>query len=634
MRVLTAAFFVLSQLMALPQPPPPPRPNVAGQPPRDVVPRPEPTGTGVIRGRVVAADTGSPIRRAMVNLMPTAPPPPPSGTASGTATPPPGATRTTTTMVINGVPTQVTSGVSFSVNMSRPRTATTDAQGAFEFTGLAAGSYRLRAAAGPYSAAYLAMEYGAKKPSGPGSFDPGTPIQLGEGQRFDKAVVALPKGAVITGRVADDNGEPMARVQVYTMFIAPSTTRPQRMGMGAQTDDLGQFRLYGLMPGEYIVVAEAQRNTFVPPNAPPETEEEKIGFMTTYYPGAPDEGSAQRVRARAGAETPGIEIRMATGRLFRISGMVTDSQGRTSNRISGSLFRRSAAGSMSSFGFSTDAQGRFQMRNIPPGNYRLVARGRPMGPDMPPNEPGEMATMLLTVSSDIEGLMLATAPGATITGDVVFEQGPPQVQPGQTAPVVRVNAQIADPENNMGMPGPQPATVTPDNTFTLKGLMGEFLLRGNAPGQFLKRVMVGAEDITDTPREFKNGDKVTLVMTTRASTVEGNVTDAAGKPVTDAALIIFSDDKSAWRMNSMRTRRTTVNPSGHYRAMGLLPGRYYILATTRERVNVPSMNVDPSFFEELAKEATTVVVGEDEQRQVDLKMVVPATGGGDGIQPR
>jgi protocatechuate 3,4-dioxygenase beta subunit len=514
-----------------------------------------------------------------------------------------------------------------SVNMGRPRSATTDAQGMFEFTGLPAGSYRIQASAGQYSAAYLPMTYGAKRPSTPFNFDPGTPIQLADGERFDKAVVALPKGAVITGRVADDNGDPMARVQVYTMFLAPGSTRPQRIGSGGQTDDLGQFRLYGLSPGDHLVVAEVRGPTFVQPNAPPETEEDKIGFMTTYYPGTPDEGSAQRVRARVGSETPGIEIRMATGRLFRISGMITDSQGRTSNRTSGSLIRRAGSGGMSNYGFSTDEQGRFAMRNIPPGNYRMVVRGRAAGGETPQNEPGEMANMALTVASDLEGLMIATAPGAVITGDVVFEQGPPQLQPGQNMPTIRVNAQVADPENNMGMPGPQPATVTPDNTFTMKGMMGEFLLRSSAPGQFLKRVMLGAEDITDTPREFKNGDKVTLVMTSRASAVEGDVTDAAGKPVTDAALIIFSDDKAAWRMNSMRTRRTGVDPNGHYRAMGLMPGRYYVVATTRERLNVPSMNVDPSFFEQLVKDATTFVVGEDEQRQVDLKMVAPAAGG-------
>jgi hypothetical protein len=69
-----------------------------------------------------------------------------------------------------------------------------------------------------------------------------------------------------------------------------------------------------------------------------------------------------------------------------------------------------------------------------------------------------------------------------------------------------------------------------------------------------------------------------------------------------------------------------VDPTGKYRVSGLLPGRYYVVAVPRERLNVPSMGQDESFYEQLAKEATTFVIGEDEQRQVDLKIAVGAAG--------
>src|SRR5688572_24009913 len=74
MLVLSAA---ISQGQILPAPPPPP--PMAGQP-RDVDRRAEPVGTGVIRGRVVAGDTGNPVRRAQVNLQPVMPAMPPPGT--------------------------------------------------------------------------------------------------------------------------------------------------------------------------------------------------------------------------------------------------------------------------------------------------------------------------------------------------------------------------------------------------------------------------------------------------------------------------------------------------------------------------------------------------------------------------
>jgi hypothetical protein len=317
---------------------------------------------------------------------------------------------------------------------------------------------------------------------------------------------------------------------------------------------------------------------------------------------------------------------MATGRLFRISGLVTDSQGRPVSRGSGSIVKRSIGGSTSNYGFSIDEQGRFQMKNIAPGSYRLTVRQQNQrlvnGQMMPGNEPGEFASVPVNVTADLEGLLIVTGPGVTITGQLVFEQDqpPPRGQGMNTA--IRISATPGDPESQMGIPPPPPVTAAPDLTFTMKGMMGEYLLRTGVQGQYLKAVMLGSEDITDTPREFKSGDRVTMVMTSRASTLEGNVTDDKGDLVAEAGIVLFSEDKTAWRQNSVRTRRGGVQQNGHYRLQGLMPGRYFIVALPRERMNGP---VDAALFEQLSKEATTIVIGEDENRQADLKL---SSGGG------
>jgi protocatechuate 3,4-dioxygenase beta subunit len=606
-------------------------------PPRDPglrpAPPPEQAGTAVIRGRVIASDTGTPIRRATVSLLraPAAAPPPAAasrgaaGNAPAMASGLPAAMMTRTA-IVNGVAAVMTSGLG-----TGPRSATTDAQGEFAFKALPAGSYRLSASPGTYSAQYLPISFGGKHANGAGSFDPGQTIQLAEGQTFEKAVIALPRGSAIVGRVSDENGDPLARVQVYSVLFPPGSSRGVRTGAFAQTDDLGQFRLYGLVPGEYAIVAEARGNMYVRPDAPPETEEEKIGFMTTFYPGTADEGAAQRVRVRPGGDTSGIEIRMTTGRLFHISGMVTDSQGRTGGRFSGSLSQRTKVGNgATSFGFATDQDGRFQMRNVAPGTYRLTVRQMrapvmamtgPATANQP--EQGEFASTTVTVNADLDGLMITTSPGVTITGQIVYDSAPPQA--ASQAQPLRVNAQIGDPDGMGGVPTPPPAVVAPDLTFTMKGLSGDLLLRAGGMDQHLKAVLLGGgEDITDTPHEFKQGDRVTLVLTTRASTVEGNVTDDQGAPSAEAALMLFSEDKASWRSNSLRTRRAGTDANGHYRITGLLPGRYLLIAAPRERLNVPFP--DQAFFEALAKEATSLVVGEDEQRQVDVKMSTGAGG--------
>jgi hypothetical protein len=566
----------------------------------------------------VASDTGNGVRKANVTLVPV-PVIQPQTTPPGQAA----ASQTSQVVTINGIQTSVSAQVPLA--MIRPRTMVTDSQGMFEFKELPAGTYRLTAGPGQFSAQYISATYGAKRANAPGSSDPGQPISLADGQAFT-ATVALFKGSVITGRVGDENGDPLARVQVYTLFYPVGSTRGQRFGSTVSTDDLGSFRLYGLAPGDYVVVAEARGNTFVQPNAPPETEEDRVGMLTTYYPGAADEGSAQRVRTRTGAETSGIEIRMVSGRMLHISGMVVDSQGKGDTRFNIQLMQRTGGSGFSNFFLNLDPTGHFQGRNIPPGDYKLVARqmiNRP--PNATPNMPidqGEFAVVPISLTNDVDDLLVTTSPGATITGQIVYESGPPAALPsGAPAPPPRINATSPDPQNFGGLPTPQGVQASADLTFTMKGFMGEYMIRANGGNQYMKSVQLNGQDITDTPREFKDGDKITIVMTTRASTIEGTVSDDKGQPANAGTLLLFSEDKSGWRTNSVRTRRSGVDIAGHFRMQGLLPGRYLLIALPQERANALNFgSPDPSVFEQFAKEATSITVAEDEQRQVDLKI--------------
>ena len=375
------------------------------------------------------------------------------------------------------------------------------------------------------------MSYGANRSAGPYWAEPGQSIELKDGQSIEKLVIALPRGGVITGRVTDENAEPLARVQVYTLSFPPGMSRGQRSGQGSTTDDLGQFRLWGLSAGDYVVVADARGNTFAPPNAPPETEEERINFVTTYYPGTLDEGAAQRVRVKAGAETAGIDIRVGQLRLFHVSGYVTDSQGRPLAGANGQLVRRGpAAGGQPGFFAMVDPKGQFQVRNIPPGEYRLVFRQQqnvtPFSTEPP--EPVEMASVPISiVAADVDNIMVVTSLGTTITGQIVFEAGPPT----GNVTNMRVFASATSMTDSAGVPSPQPATVTADYRFTLKGLMGEYVLRTGIANQFIKSVTVNGEDVTDAPHEFKSSDRVTITLTSSVATIEGNVTDLRDVPL-------------------------------------------------------------------------------------------------------
>jgi uncharacterized protein (DUF2141 family) len=153
-------------------------------------------GTGVIAGTVVTEGSGNPVRRARVTL--TAP------------------------------------------ELRGSRSMTTTDEGAFSFTALPAGRYNLSAS----KPGYVNITFGAKRPG-----RPGTPIQLIDGQKMEKASISLPKGAVVTGVVMDESGEPSPGTQVRVMRAVMRTGEKTYEQSGQdQTDDRGIYRIYGLRP--------------------------------------------------------------------------------------------------------------------------------------------------------------------------------------------------------------------------------------------------------------------------------------------------------------------------------------------------------------------------------------------------
>ena len=98
--------------------------------------------------------------------------------------------------------------------------------------------------------------YGATRPG-----RAGTPIQLGDGQELTNLVVRMSRGAVITGTITSQNGEPTPNARVSLMKYVYSAQTGERMlqpgGGSASSDDRGVYRIFGVAPGEYFVQLEA-----------------------------------------------------------------------------------------------------------------------------------------------------------------------------------------------------------------------------------------------------------------------------------------------------------------------------------------------------------------------------------------
>ena len=545
-------------------PAPPPMPP-QGAMPRDAV-APQKTGTSRLAGRVVSAATGQPLRRALVRAM--------------------------------------------SPELREGRSVSTDADGRWEIKDLPAGRYNVSISKG----GYVTLSYGQKRP-----FEQGKQVELAEGQTSDKLDVSLPKGSVITGRVLDEFGEPVAGARVAAMRhrYMQGARRLMPAGPMDSTDDLGQYRLHGLSPGDYYVSASSFGGMMMM-----DVSGDRTGYAETYYPGTSSLQEAQRVSVAASQEASEITFALTPTRVASISGTVTTSTGRP---VANEMIVLSPAnpaamfGPMSGMG-RTRPDGTFTISNVTAGDYRLEARavGESDAPSLTGPVVAESATMPITVAGrDITGVSIVTAPTATASGRVVFEGGaPPAFQPGA------LNI-IGTPEvPMMGMLPGGSARVREDWTFEIKGLSGRRLVRiFGAPGSWsLKSVTLDGHDVTDSAIEFKPGDSLTgleITLTQQMPGITGTVQGERDAPAGDYVVIAYSSDSRKWAFQSRYVRSARPDLSGKFLLRALPPDEYLVVAVDYLE---PGEEGDPEVLERLRRAATMVTLNEGESKTISLKL--------------
>lgn len=520
------------------------------------------TGTGSISGRITAADTGLPIRRAVVSLMP------------------------------------------------QTRRVYTDHEGRYRFDRLAPGSYTVSAIAGPYRVDYLQQPYGGY--SVDGSQPTPRPIELATGQSIESIDMALSRSGVITGTVVGSEGEPLPGMRVMGLMLRSGGAPMPRAG--GTTDDRGIYRIYGLPPGAYVVQVS-------PPPRPPhgEIEGDRSRYVATYAPGTTAPNQAARVQLPRGGGEVVVDMRIVESGVFRISGVILNSRGEAGGHGSVMLARLGEL-TESSVGASVSPTGAFTLRNVPPGSYELVARTFPVQlPGMPPvsSNPAdqEYASLPIEVgNADLDNVLLTTRPGATVRGRIRVE--------GATSNGRYPGVFVQNVGRRHLMPSPQ-IEVSAD-AFTLRNVSTPILLRGSEAGSgaALKAVMLGGRDITDVPTAFteQHSGQLEVIFTTAAPSLEGAVTDHVGKPATQATVLIFGEDPATWVPQSSYFRRTPLDEDGRFSLTGLREGGYFAVALGPEAgkgLDQPTSE----FLESLSKVATRVVLNPGETRTVDLPLV-------------
>lgn len=537
------------------------------QPPRDSVG--QASGTAVIRGRVISAESGTPVRRAQVRLS--------------------------------------------NAEARENRLSSTDEEGRYEFRELTGGRYSLSVSKG----GFITLQYGQRRP-----LEPARPLELAAGQTLDKIDFLLPRGSVIAGRIADEYGEPISDVAVQAMRLqfVSGQRRLVNAGRAEATDDLGQFRIFGLPPGTYLVTATV-RNPAMGPNV-----EETSGFAPTYYPGAASAADAQRIALGLGQELTGVGFSLIPARLSRVSGTVVNSQGQATGGVT--VMARPAVGDTGppmmagiGGGGQTRADGSFTLTGVPPGDYLIEARTRPRDTTAGGIEAEFGSSAVAVHGEDLSGVTIVTSRGVTVAGRVSFDaQGSTQSLPSRAS--LQVVAQ--SPSLNMPLMGRMPGDgrVAENGGFELRSLSGPNLIRvSNVPsGWMLKSVTLNGVDITDALYEFRGEGRLgglEIVLTNRLTSVAGEVTGERDAPVQDYVVLVFSDDSSQWGFQSRFIRTARANQDGRFEIKGLPPGRYLGVALDSLEQGAEG---DPDLLEQLRQGATRFSLRDGQPVTLDLDL--------------
>jgi hypothetical protein len=433
--------------------------------------------------------------------------------------------------------------------------------------------------------------------------------------------------SLITGRITDEMGEPIAGATVFAMrsmyFEGRRRLVPASFGGNPQTDDAGQYRLLGLVPGSYIVVA-TMRDTWTVTEG---GVEQTMGYAPTYFPGATSMTDARRITLGLGQEAAATDFSLIPGRAAKISGTVLDSLGRPATGQSVGTtqeFRGPNGGSFFSTGGSAvAADGTFTIKNVAPGDYKLQTRTSVPG-KIPGTQVQEAAAMPITVSGvDIDNIVLVTSSGWSASGQITDESGG---APTLARDRIRIVGRPVTGDNDprVGSLLPDSGRVKNDWTFSVSGVYGPARLRVNLPdGWTVKAILRDGRDVADVAFDPKSGEELSglqVIISNNVTTVTGQLTDDKGAATSDGTVIVFSADAEKWAEDSRFVRSARPDQQGQYQIKGLPPGDY--LAVAVDYVQEGMWN-DPEYLDSIRRYAQKVTLADASTQSLSLKIVAP-----------
>jgi protocatechuate 3,4-dioxygenase beta subunit len=499
-----------------------------------------------------------------------------------------------------------------------------DAQGAFTVDKITLGTYSLVA----YGPGFTPQKYGAPAPlsqscqyvdniSEPAGAvvlrnlqkciqgSPGAPLTLAAGGTVNDLTVKLTRRATITGRVLNQDGEPMARWGVQLLRVvytgAHRELQAQRM---ASVDIEGNYAFADVPPGRcYLYALNSTSNLFAGLTSERITRSDVETDLPGYYPAGRDQTSARPIEVKPGAELTGLDISVARGRVFKIRGTLAGDPGAgMRDQILTLSETDGVRDSMNQRSSRVYADGSFEFAGVPPGSY-LISGGRAWG------NAGAAAPLYVrkevTISGeDVGGLVLTPVPTIALAASARIENGATKQWPvlylREVGGALTTMAQ-ADEDGNMTFM----SRVSP-STYIVTAL-------GVPGGTYVRSVQSGKQDLLHAPLDLTGGaaGSIEMVLSGKVATVEGRVKAASGEPAAGIVVAIWP------RIPTIAGAAVTAstNQEGEFAITDLGPGQYFLAAW--ENID-PVLLDNPDFLSRFQNAASPVTLEEAGYAKADL----------------
>ena len=466
-----------------------------------------------------------------------------------------------------------------------------DAEGRFAFDDLTPGSYILIATAPGYIDQSMAL---------------GAPGEWPRHLIGSNVKINMIRGGVITGLVTNAKGEPLVGVPVRATLqnVTASSMLGFISGGGmSETDDRGTYRIYGLMPGQYIVNAggSGRFGQFA-----------ATGFdndVPTYYPSSTRD-TAVPVSVRSGDETTGIDIKYKGTEGHSISGLVVGNV--PANASPGAvtiMLAHAGTTSVLSLGLAGPAEQRraFSFNGVADGEYDLFANYL-----VDPKDNALIGTKRITVrGGDVTGIELRLAALSSMAGTITLDPIKPEDKCDKRGSQV-IETILKLPHDDPKKAADQPLVAMYSGLGQLND-KGEFVMRNLQAARYRMDIKLPSESwyvrainlpaaaarsqqpATGTPAQpvaasstlniwqgtvmIKPGESlsgVSIIVGQDAAGLRGRAAPG-GTTIREGTRVYLVPVEREQANNVLRYSETFVKSDGTFALGNLAPGRYFIL---------------------------------------------------------